>query len=455
MSTDLPPYVPGPTGLPPDQDLDKQQKYWASDQQQEADIQTQLNDPNTTDDQKKTLNAQLATLQQQDVWIVGAIQDDLDQLRAIGNRASMNSDSSNQSRKSPLGPVLSLPMNLTPDTASLILEDFNDVQQNLFTNVRMQDLTNAHKKMQDQHQMILDKIKDALKKTIESHKHDNTNSILKWFKRIAPIVIAAVAVVATVATLGAASPLAGIALAAMAYSIANEVSADAGGPAIGPQLLADGFSKALTDMGVAPDQAKAFGTLMSATAAIAIGAAFVDPSVGGQLLIGASQVYDVETHTADNAQTDMILNAVGTGVTALAAAVFLGKMTPPTSLVSADSGVAMQLLKGGLTSGKVMTGVQVSSAVLDVTGKLADDGASIWSALLNEESAGFTKAAADDGADTKVLQAGVQQEKTQISQDNDDLKAAIDRFNANWDRLADIISQSAETKDDMINAHPA
>src|SRR5690606_23539331 len=102
-------------------------------------------------------------------------------------------------------------LNFSAEDLAAMLVALQSKTQEAQLKTAKEGITTNAKKMEDQNQQALTKIKDAAKKMEEASAKQKAGGILGWFKKIFTAVAAAFAVVAaaiaTVATGGAAAPL--------------------------------------------------------------------------------------------------------------------------------------------------------------------------------------------------------------------------------------------------------
>lgn len=210
--------------------------------------------------------------------------------------------------------------------------------------------TNA-KKMEDQNQQALTKIKDAAKKMEEASAKQKAGGILGWFKKIFTAVAAAFAVVAaaiaTVATGGAAAPLLALAVLGLASSvvdIASAIDKERGGKGFDhvlqwmdpSSLIGKGFGELAKAMGADEQQVAIVSATFAVVATIAIMVASVALTGGASTV---SQLGDISKTILTASRIGQAVAGVATGATQAAKGgvdIAVAKDEKDVSLLQAD-----------------------------------------------------------------------------------------------------------------------
>lgn len=181
-------------------------------------------------------------------------------------------------------------LNFSPDDLAAALLTLQSKTQEAQLTTAKEGLVTNSKKLEDQKQRSLDKIKDWVDKCKAADAKAKAGGILGWFKKIftavAAVFAVAVAAIATVATGGAAAPLLALAvlgLASAITSIASDIDKARGGKGFDHvlqwmdpgSLVGKGMAELAKAMGASDEQA----AIVSAVFAVATTLAIIVASV--------------------------------------------------------------------------------------------------------------------------------------------------------------------------------
>jgi hypothetical protein len=156
-------------------------------------------------------------------------------------------------------------MNFSAEDMAAMLVALQGKTQDAQLATAKEGIKTNQKKLEDQNQRAMEKIKEWAQKCEEASAKEKTSGILGWFKKIFTVVAAAFAVVAagiaTAATGGAAAPLLALAVLGLASSIVDIASA------IDKEMGGEGFDHVLQWMDPATLIGKGFGELAKAMGA--------------------------------------------------------------------------------------------------------------------------------------------------------------------------------------------
>ncbi len=175
------------------------------------------------------------------------------------------------------GPTLKMPEGASGELMSLFLNN----QQFTTNDIAAKEASrNLEKLSQDKQKMVEDELK-ALTKWLddfaETVKNNNASDALSLITKILVPVLATLAVVMSA---GAAAPVMALVIATSAYSIAQMVSEETGGPSLSvADAMSQGIAKALQDNGMSEEDAKYYG--MALSAAVVLVAAVAMGNAGG------------------------------------------------------------------------------------------------------------------------------------------------------------------------------
>ncbi len=257
-----------------------------------------------------TNGAQPFSATEQGAAVQGPHQKVLDALKAIqelhapalgiGKAQNNGSLVSNANGAPQLGGIT---LNFSPDDLAAALVALQGKTQDAQLTTAKEGLITSSKKLEDQKQRSLDKIKDWTAKCKAADAKAKAGGILGWFKKIftavAAVFAVAVAAIATVVTGGAAAPLLALAvlgLASAITSIASDIDKAMGGKGFDHvlqwmdpgSLIGRGMAELAKALGASDEQA----SIVSATFAVATTLAIIVASVvltGGA---GASSALD-------------------------------------------------------------------------------------------------------------------------------------------------------------------
>lgn len=196
-------------------------------------------------------------------------------------------------------------LNFSAEDMAAALVALQSKTQEAQANTAKQGIETSKKKLEDQNQRAMDKIKDWIKKCEEQSAKEKAGGILGWFKRIFTAIAAAFAVVAaaiaTAATGGAAAPVLALAVLALASSvvdIASGIDKARGGKGFDHvlqymdpgSLIGKGFGELAKACGASDEQAAIVSATFAAVATIAIAVACV-VITGGASVSDATQKF--------------------------------------------------------------------------------------------------------------------------------------------------------------------
>ena len=151
------------------------------------------------------------------------------------------------------------------------------------------------------------KVDEWIQKSKEADKGGILGKIFGWIGAIVAAIAAALMVVAAVAatavTGGAAGPvmvtLAAIAVAGAVSLLANQISAECGGPEISiSNLITQAVSKLLQAFGVEPELAEKIGNIVAGAAMLMTGAVLIEPGALGKMAGAIAVVAGADPQTA-------------------------------------------------------------------------------------------------------------------------------------------------------------
>jgi hypothetical protein len=283
----------------------------------------------TSNDQGADVSAQLAQVRAnptqalQDIVHVGSSLQTGQILGSSGPGATGNSITNANGAPQIDGVSLSF----SPEDMAAALVMLQSKTQEAQINTAQKGIETNKKKLEDQNQRQMDKIKDWIKKCEEQSSKEKAGGILGWFKRvftaIAAVFAVAVSAIATVATGGAAAPflaLAVLALASSAVDIASAIDKEKGGKGfdfvqdlISPSgWIAKGMGEFAKACGASKEQAGIVSSVFAVVTTVAIAAASI--AVSG----GASLGSNLQQTLATAARVGEVVSGVASGATAVA-----------------------------------------------------------------------------------------------------------------------------------------
>lgn len=289
-------------------------------------------------------------------------------------------------------------LSFSPEDMAAALAVLQSKTQEAQINTAQKGIETSKKKLEDQNQRQMDKIKDWIKKCEEQSSKEKAGGILGWFKRIftaiAAVFAVAVAAVVTAATGLAASPLLALALLALASSavdIASAIDKERGGK---------GFDRVLEWMNPGSLIGKGFGELAKKC--------------------GASE--------QDVAIVSATFAAVGTIAIAVGCALLTGGATLSSSI--------QQTISTAGRIGQAVTGIAGGVSMA------AEGGVSI-------AAAADQKAADNIQADRKAIAAVIAKLQKQMEDDGADLKKVLNEMMEGMGIVSQMINQAGQSRSQL------
>lgn len=300
-------------------------------------------------------------------------------------------------------------MNFSPDDLAAALVTLQAKTQDAQMATAKEGLTTNSKKLEDQKQRSLDKIKEWADKCKSAEAKAKVGGILGWFKKIAMVVAAAfsvaVATLATIATGGAAAPLLALAVLGLASAITS---------------LASDIAKATGHKG--------FDHVVQ----------WMDPGS----LVGKGMAELAKKMGADESQASKVAMAFSIATTA-------GIM------------IASVVLSGGASVGNVVdkfakTLSDTMKTVVDTTmalSKVVQPVAGVVSGLTEVAQGGINiavahdkRAASDIQADRKSGEAAMLKLQQQMEENREDIKKVLEEIMENHSKLGQMINASSQSR---------
>ncbi|MEG1767088.1 MAG: type III secretion system translocon subunit SctE [Comamonas sp.] len=300
-------------------------------------------------------------------------------------------------------------MNFSPDDLAAALVTLQSKTQDAQMATAKEGLSTSGKKLEDQKERSLEKIKEWDKKCKSAEAKAKVGGILGWFKKIAMAVAAAfsvaVAAIATVATGGAAAPLLALAVLGLASAVTS---------------LASDIAKATGHKG--------FDHVVQ----------WMDPGS----LVGKGMAELAKKMGADESQASKVAMAFSVATT-------LGIV------------IASVVLSGGANIGSVVdkfanTLSSVMKTVVNTTmalSKVAQPVAGIVGGLTDVAQGGINIAVAHDKrdaskieADRKLGDAAILKLQQQMEEAREDLKKVLEELMENHSKLGQMINASSQSR---------
>jgi len=218
-------------------------------------------------------------------------------------------------------------MNFSAEDMAAVLVALQGKTQDAQLATAKEGIKTNQKKLEDQNQRAMDKIKEWAKKCEEASAKEKAGGVLGWFKKIFTAVAAAFAVVAaavaTAATGGAAAPLLALAVLGLASSvvdIASAIDKEMGGKGFDhvtqwmdpASLIGKGFGELAKAMGADEQQVAIVSATFAVVATIAIMAASVVLTGGAS---AASELSNLSKMLLTAARVGQAVAGVASGAT--------------------------------------------------------------------------------------------------------------------------------------------
>jgi hypothetical protein len=299
--------------------------------------------------------------------------------------------------------------------------------------VTRESLKTNEKKLDDLNAKAKKQIDDWIKKTVAAQKAAHKSGALKWVMRILMPLATVGAAALTVVTAGATAGVLAVTAAMTAYTLAGDVSSQAGGPDLS---LADNLSKGFTQMlekcGMSKADAEKHADLMTGVLGSLVepGALLVDPKFAGKLAGGVAKEAGASARVAGLVDTSFTMAAQ------LAVAVGTMRM--------GSAGAATAKLSA--TAAKAVTVGQVTEGAVDATNGAVSitDGANDMKAADAQRNADLAR------ADQKRTNAFIVRQQSQMDQNIDDLKKVAAAINDTFQAASDDMKNATTSQMQMM-----
>lgn len=324
------------------------------------------------------------------------------------------------------------------DLAAALLVLQGKTQEAQMSTAREGLVTNK-KKMEDQNQRAMDKIKEWIKKCEEASAKERALGPFAWIAKIiaviAAAILAAVAAAATALTGGAAAPLlvlAAMAMAGAVMSLASQISQSAGGPSLEiSTLITKLCTKMLEAFGVPKEQLEAASKVMAGVLGFLSGVTLADPALLGNMVGGIAELAGADPMVA--AILSGIITAVVTIVTAIAMAVLTGG--------ASLAGAASSLAKTIQTAGQI--GQSITGVIGGVSSTVAG-GLQIGKAVDQRD-------ASRAQADKKMVDALIAKLQKQMEDDREDIKKVLDEIMEGINIVSQMINSAGQSRSQIAS----
>lgn len=290
------------------------------------------------------------------------------------------------------------------------------------------------------------KVDEWIQKSKEAEKGGILGKIFGWIGAIVAAIAAALMVVAAVAatavTGGAAGPvmvtLAAIAVAGAVSLLANQISAECGGPEISiSNMITQAVSKLLQAFGVEPELAEKIGNIVAGAAMLMTGAILIEPGALGKMAGAIAVVAGADPQTAG-----YIAMAVG-----LAATITVGIVMAVASFgagaVSAGANAAANV--GSQTARTVADSVKTAGQVASGAAAVAKGAGQVITGAETIKSAQAQEAADKVLADKKALEALLVKLQAAMEEDREKIKSVMQAMDESMQMVSKMINAAADS----------